>query len=297
MPRNASAAPASAASPAASTTAPPIDGSRVLPHVSTRFRLGAALTATQRAFFDRHGFLHFEGFVSHDEVERLRADMASIQAQWLSEGRTKVNGIPVRYGKDVDGTPMVQRFAFTSRFGENFHRLVNDARFDPIKALIGEDCRVGEDEKDGVVVNHYVNGTGSTYKQLGWHTDGLRDLFYLRMPGPMLNVGLYLDDSPLLKGGLRILPGTHKQGFMRMAFGKLYFLDNRADEREICLEAKAGDLTIHDGRLWHRVARAQVEGEASRRRVMYVPFLNGPYQPKDESSPTPFYHRLQKLVG
>lgn len=269
----------------------------MVPDVSTRFRLGASLTDEQRAFFDVYGFLHFEGFISDAEVELLRDDMASVQAQWLAEGRTKVNGIPVRYGKDIDGSPMVQRYAFTSRFGENFHRLVNDARFDPVKALIGEDCRVGEDEKDGVVVNHYVNVEGSTYKQLGWHTDGLRDLFYLRMPGPMLNVGLYLDDSPLLKGGLRILPGTHKQGFFRMAFGKLYFLDTRTDDREICLEAKAGDLTIHDGRLWHRVARAQVEGEASRRRVMYVPFLNGPYQPKDESSPTPFYHRLQKLVG
>ncbi|MCB9730667.1 MAG: phytanoyl-CoA dioxygenase family protein [Deltaproteobacteria bacterium] len=280
--------PAAAAAPASAVETPP---------VSTRFRLGERLTDEQRAFFDTYGFLHFEGFISPDEVEGLRQDMATVQARWIAEGRTKVNGIPVRYGMDVDGKPMVQRFAFTSRFGENFHRLVNDPRFEPVKALIGEDCRVGEDEKDGVVVNHYVNVEGSTYKQLGWHTDGLRDLFYLRMPGPMLNVGLYLDDSPLAKGGLRILPGTHKQGFFRMAFGKLYFLDNRTDPREVCLEARAGDLTIHDGRLWHRVARALVEGEASRRRVMYVPFLNGPYQPKDESSPTPFYHRLQKLVG
>ncbi len=283
--------------PAAAIDALPTGGAPMVPDVATRFRLGETLTDAQRAFFDAYGFLHFEGFATLEEVERLRADMASVQAQWLSEGRTKVNGIPVRYGKDVDGSPMVHRYAFMSRFGDNFHRLVNDARFDAVKALIGEDCRVGEDEKDGVVVNHYVNVAGSTYKQLGWHTDGLRDLFYLRMPGPMLNVGLYLDDSPVLKGGLRILPGTHKQGFLRMAFSKLYFLDNRPDEREICLEAKAGDLTIHDGRLWHRVARAQVEGEASRRRVMYVPFLDGPYRPKDESSPTPLYHRLQKLVG
>jgi phytanoyl-CoA hydroxylase len=269
----------------------------MVPPVSTRFRLGDTLTDEQRAFFDVYGFLHFESFISQDEVALLRQDMADVQAQWLSEGREKVNGIPVRYGKDIDGQPMVQRYAFTSRFGKNFHRLVNDARFEPVKSLIGPDCRVGEDEKDGVVVNHYINVEGSSYKQLGWHTDGLRDLFYLRMPGPMLNVGLYIDDSPLSKGGLRILPGTHKQGFFKMAFGKLYFLDNRTDRDEVCLEARAGDLTIHDGRLWHRVARAQVEGEASRRRIMYVPFLNGPYQPKDESSPTPFYHRLQKLVG
>ena len=39
-----------------------------------------------------------------------------------------------------------------------------------------------------------------------------------------------------------------------MAFGKLYFFDNRPDKREVALTAKKGDLTIHDGRLWHRTA-------------------------------------------
>ena len=115
--------------------------------------------------------------------------------------------------------------------------------------------------------------------------------------GVPFNVGLYIDDSPVSKGGLRLIPGTHEQGLFKMAFGKLYFLDNRPDPREICVEAKAGDLTIHDGRLWHRVARATVTGEASRRRIMYVPLIVGPYEPKDESSPTPLYHRLSGLVG
>jgi hypothetical protein len=56
-------------------------------------------------------------------------------------------------------------------------------------------------------------------------------------------------------------------------------------------------VTVHDGRLWHRVARATVTGDASQRRTLYVPYLKGPYEPKDEGSPTPFYHRLQRLTG
>ena len=36
----------------------------------------------------------------------------------------------------------------------------------------------------------------------------------------------------------------------------------------------AGDLTVHDGRLWHRVALSPYVGEKSRRRVMYVPVVN-----------------------
>jgi hypothetical protein len=49
---------------------------------------------------------------------------------------------------------------------------------------------------------------------------------------------------------------------------------------------------VHDGRLWHRVARSQHEGAASLRRSMYLPYLTGPYEPKSDESPTPFYHRL-----
>jgi hypothetical protein len=41
---------------------------------------------------------------------------------------------------------------------------------------------------------------------------------------------------------------------------------------------------------------APVLGEASRRRVMYVPVIVGAYQPKSEQSRTPLYHHFQKLV-
>jgi hypothetical protein len=37
-------------------------------------------------------------------------------------------------------------------------------------------------------------------------------------------------------------------------------------------------------------------GEASRRRVMYVPIVTGKYKPKNEDSKTPFYHKLSKKV-
>ena len=265
--------------------------------IDTRFTLGERLDDSQLTFFKRHGFIHFKGFAKPEEVAALRKDLDQVGKQWIAEGREKINGIPIKYGTDVDGSRMVQRYAFTSQFGKNFHNFVHDKRFDAIKELIGEDCRVGDREKDGVVVNHYVNTPGSRYARLGWHTDGLRDIFYGRRPGPMLNVGVYLDDSPRSKGGLRLVPGSHEQNLFRMIFAKPYFVYHRPDRNELCVEAKAGDLTIHDGRLWHRVARAESIGEASRRRIMYVPFLNGPYEPKDANSKTPFYHRLQWVTN
>jgi ectoine hydroxylase-related dioxygenase (phytanoyl-CoA dioxygenase family) len=77
-----------------------------------------------------------------------------------------------------------------------------------------------------------------------------------------------------------------------MCFGKPYFVSHADDPDEVCVETEPGDLTVHDGRLWHRVARSRHEGAASLRRSMYLPYLSGPYEPKSDASPTPLYHRL-----
>jgi hypothetical protein len=62
------------------------------------------------------------------------------------------------------------------------------------------------------------------------------------------------------------------------------------------VDAKVGDVVVHDGRIWHRVAMSPHVGPASRRRVMYTPIIIGKYMPKSEESATPFYHHFQKLV-
>ena len=268
-----------------------------LPIDYPRFSLGHALTTEQRAFFTKHGFLHFRPFASPEYVRQLLAATQDVQAKWLAEGVTKVNGVPIKYGHDVDGSPIVQRFAFASQHSPVLHQLVQDERFRALYPLLeAKGGRVGEDEKDGLVVNHYVNVEGSEFSQMGWHTDSLRDVFYGKRIGPMLNVGLHLDGTKATNGGLRVIPGTHRQGLHKMLFRKKYFKDVFYDPSEIAIETEPGDLTVHDGRMWHRVAQSPLTGEASRRRVMYVPIIAGKYQPKSDASPTPFYLRFLHLV-
>src|SRR5581483_8004668 len=141
-----------------------------------------------------------------------------------------------------------------------------------------------------------LNTGESQYTKLGWHTDGLRDLFNHLHIEPMLNIGIHLDDCTAEKGGLRVLPGTHNKNVYDLLFRKRYFLDNTEDAEEFIVETKAGDLTIHSGRIWHRVALATLKGAASRRRAMYFPIIKGKYKPKSEKSWTPIYHKFQKLV-
>lgn len=262
-----------------------------------RFELKGELTPEQVEHFETYGFLHFRNFIAPAQVQAIVRAMGEVQARWLQQGVEKVNGVPIKYGTDLDGSRLVQRYAFANLHHPLLAEFIQDPRFRLLFPLIGApDTRIGADEKDGLVINHYVHAPGSQWSRLGWHTDGLRDIFLGVKLNPLLNVGVHLSDLGPEHGGLRLIPGTHRQGLWDMLTRKRYFLDHEPDPQEIAVIPAAGDLTVHDGRLWHRVAQSTVSGEPSRRRVMYVPVISGRYAPKNERSPTPLYQRLARLA-
>ena len=261
-----------------------------------KFTLGDKLTDEQKKFFDKNGFIHFRGVISQEMVKEIISSTEELQKNWITKGVKKINGVPIKFGHDENGKEIVHRFPFTSQYSEVVHRFVNSQSVQSLKVLLPEGARIAENEKDGVIVNHYVNTSNSNFRQMGWHTDSMRDIFYGKKVMPMLNVGLYLDDSSGDKGGLRIIPGTHKQNIFSMLFKKAYFMNNEEDKNEMLVDAKAGDMVVHDGRIWHRVAMSPHTGAKSRRRVMYIPVILGKYMPKSDESTTPFYHHFQKLV-
>ncbi|MFN6089957.1 MAG: phytanoyl-CoA dioxygenase family protein [Cyclobacteriaceae bacterium] len=261
------------------------------------FTLGESLTKDQIEFFEKNGFIHFKNFISKEMVEILLRDAEKIQDEWVSQGYKMINGVPIKYGTDITGKTIVQRFAFLNQHSTVFADLLKDTRLKALFSLIGtEDCRIGETEKDGLVFNHYINTEESNYTQLGWHTDALRDVFQGQKILPMLNVGIHMDTSTTDNGGLRLIPGTHNQGLRTLLFKKFYFISHKPDKSEIGLNVEPGDLTVHDGRLWHRVARSPFIGEKSRRREMYIPIITGKFKPRTESSKPLFYQRFAGLL-
>ena len=259
------------------------------------FRLGNEITSEQLDFFDTHGFILFKNFLSKEKTNFFIDEMERVGQKWIAEGIEKINGIPLKFGKDENGHKIVQRFCFLSQYSQPFHELVQLPQVHLLtKFLEPYEGRIGENEKDGLVLNNYLRTPESKFTHMGWHTDSPRDLFMGQRIMPMLNVGIHLDDCPFTNGGLRIIPGTHKQGFIKLMFGKKYFVDNTADKREVGFNIEAGDLTIHDGRIWHRVEPSPYSGKKSQRRVMYIPVVTGKYNPKNQDSKTPFYHRFSK---
>ena len=81
-------------------------------------------------------------------------------------------------------------------------------------------------------------------------------------------------------------------------FHKIHFVTNDDDPREVMVETWPGDLTVHDGRMWHRVKLSSKTGEASLRRSMYIPYVVDAYQPKSEEAPTNLYMRVfDSIIG
>jgi len=255
------------------------------------YTLSTCITKEQKDFFDKYGVIIFRNFISQENVQLFLKEIQRIEKEWIEKGVDKINGIPLKFGKDEQGNKTIQRLCFTSQHSGILHEFLQDPRFQIILELMKPfEGRIGENEKDGLVVNNYLCTKNSGFTQMGWHTDSPRDLFQGQRIMPMLNVGVHLDNCPFENGGLRVLPGTHKQGTFRLLFRKKYFIDQKPDPKEIGFDINAGDLSVHDGRIWHRVQKSPFYGEKSRRRVMYIPIITGKYMPKDENSKTPFYH-------
>ncbi len=262
-----------------------------------KFSFSGAILPEHLEFYSQQGFIHFVQFFSSETINFIDNAVNEVYDGLLRASPAKIYGIPIRYGFDTQGDPIVQRLPLTTVFSSKLYRLLSDSPMSLMTGFVNRlDARIGFEEKDGLVTNYFVNAPNSTYKQMGWHTDVLRDFFMLKRVLPMINVGIYLTDSNAQNGGLRIIPGTHRQGLMGMLCEKIQFFDKRQDARELLIEAARGDLVLHDGRLWHRVGKAKFADHTSIRKVMYVPIICGKKELRHLHTKTPMYHKVNRFM-
>ena len=141
-----------------------------------KFTLGYSLTQEQIEYYNTYGFLHFEDFLNEDQVDAIIASSEQVQNEWIRNQVKVINGIPIKYGVDENGNKIVQRFAFANKFSKEIQAFIRHPQLNALNVLMPEGARIGENEKDGAVLNHYINVPNSSYKQLGWHTDSARDI-------------------------------------------------------------------------------------------------------------------------
>ena len=262
--------------------------------LTKKFTLGASITDEQKTFYNRYGFVVFEKVFDAQTMARVNDELESQKYKIAESGKLQINGVPIKFGIDEKGDVIPQRTPFMNLLSPLINDLVHDQKLAPLLQLI-PNARFGYNERDGVVINHYVSGKKSRFKRLGWHTDSIRDIFYFEKVRPMLNVGIHVSPSSAKLGGLRILPGSHQQSIWKLLTGKLHIIGHKPDPNELAVEVDIGDLTIHDGRMWHR-AEGPTEALGKNRKTIYFPILCGPYAPKDENSKPPLYLRFMTNV-
>src|ERR1700761_2663501 len=88
------------------------------------FVLGDQLTEEQLNFFNENGFIHFKNFLPKETVALYLSEISRIEKEWLAEGVDKINGIPLKFGKDEEGNKMIQRFCFLNKYSPEFATLL-----------------------------------------------------------------------------------------------------------------------------------------------------------------------------
>src|SRR5215475_10020079 len=100
------------------------------------FTLGEKLTDEQLEYFDKHGAIVFRNFVSREQAKLFLSEAHKIEAQWISEGKEKVNGTPLKFGKDENGNTTIQRLCFLSQYSPVLHELLQDTRLSLLTGLL-----------------------------------------------------------------------------------------------------------------------------------------------------------------
>jgi len=83
---------------------------------SKTFQLGEKLTQEQKEYFRKYGVIQFKNFINAETIQTFISELDKIEKQWLADGIEKINGIPLKFGKDEHGNKMIQRMCFTNKY-------------------------------------------------------------------------------------------------------------------------------------------------------------------------------------
>lgn len=235
-----------------------------------------------KEYLKKNGIIQFKNFIASDELNEYEEEFENIFRTVANEQTKFINGMNVVYNKHGD---KAQRIPFVNQFSQKFSTLIEQKIYPQIKGLGLDNHRIGLKENNGMVATKFTSDKGD-WTQMGWHTD-MNSLYHIFHKNSYYNLGLHFDQTSEDTGCLKILPETHQQNPISLLTKKLAFADVKPDKNELNIETSPGDITIHDGRLWHRVSQ-----NSRTRRVIYVSLLTGKAKEKNETSRNPMHMKI-----
>lgn len=199
-----------------------------------------AITAEQKAFWDEQGFLAVENILSQSEVEMLRksADKLNALAQGLNDSTDRFK---LKAFGDSGGGKLLQQVAEPHELGGEWMALARDPRIlDIVEILLGPN-----------IMLYYSMFMMKPPRQgftAPWHQDFA---FFVHDRAKMLACQIYVDDSTLENGCIKVVPGSHKLGLLNHFQGD-YFTEKvqgdvtEFDAKAVAVPMRAGGIVI-----WH----------------------------------------------
>jgi ectoine hydroxylase-related dioxygenase (phytanoyl-CoA dioxygenase family) len=202
------------------------------------------LTDQQRDFWSENGYLAIEAVLSPAEVESLRrsAEALSEQARGLTEStdRFKLKAFGT-------GGRMLQQVAEPHELGGEWMALAWDPRIlDVVESLLGPNIQL--------YYSMLMMKPPREGFEAPWHQDFA---FFAHDRADLLACQVYIDDSTLENGCVRVVPGSHKLGLLN------HYKDGRFtgivqgetsafDAQEVTLPIKAGGMVFWHSLTLHR---------------------------------------------
>jgi ectoine hydroxylase-related dioxygenase (phytanoyl-CoA dioxygenase family) len=220
------------------------------------------LTEQQKEYFKENGYLAVDNVLSPEDVERLRraVDELSAQAEGLTESTDRFK---LKVFKDSGGK-MVQQIAEPHEFGGEWMALARDKRvLDIVEDLLGPNIQL--------YYSMLMMKPPREGFQAPWHQDFA---FFVHNRADILACQVYIDDSTLENGCIRVAPGSHKLGLLNhFKDGNFTGVleDNPAvyddPDKHVAVPIKAGGII-----LWHCLtlhASQPNRSEKPRRAVVF----------------------------
>lgn len=200
------------------------------------FRFSGSVTAEQRAFYERHGFVVYRNVFDADDVQLIKADAERLEADTLA------GNIPAEHrdqvlvpSHDERGRASLHRLPYFTLYCPRTRELVERRGLDALgPGLLGRPTWRFEDSIDGAVWQ-MKRRKRSSYNALDWHLDFPHD----HPVSPLVNVGIYLDAATTQNGCLVVVPGSHR------------FPARRREPLGLPVVVDAGDVICHANNIFH----------------------------------------------
>ncbi len=210
------------------------------------------LSAEQKVFFDRNGYLLVENAVTDDQLAAMRRQFEA----WVDESRAHTEA----YGETVDGRarfdlepghnaeqPALRRVNAPTDVSQDYYRVMRDSRMtDCVAELIGPNVKYHHSK-----VNSKLPGAATLVK---WHQDFP---FTPHSNDDLVTALLMVDDVTEENGPLQVVPGSHRGEIYDLWHDGVFTGAVEDSVTEYCLAnavtctGKAGSLCLMHTRLLH----------------------------------------------